>query len=289
MEPREAHLNRGRDRRLPLVARTVAAVLAMCVVLQSGRGLAQQSPAPDQTAEARALFEEGLQFVEAQQWADAADRFGRVLAIRSSAIVSYNYASALVKLERLVEASRALRGVIADPSASSEVVEAARALLETVEPRIGQLTVRLRGDTANVVVMLDDEALPEGSVGIAVPVDPGERVVRVTRDGLPIARRVVNVLEGAPLYSLTIDVVPLPTDVASAAPAGTGNGDAGLTANDRSETDGGTPWGWIIGGSVLAVGAVVVGVLLATPSEPDPVRGNTDPAVLRGRVSLLQP
>lgn len=258
-------------------------------LLHAWDAAAQETAGGDSTAEARALFEEGLQFVEGQQWAEAVDRFGRVLAIRSSAIVSYNYASALVKLDRLVEASRALRGVIADPSAASEVVEAARALLEGVEPRIGQLTVRLRGDTARVVVTLDDEALPEGSIGIAVPVDPGERVVRVTRDGLPIARRVVNVAEGAPLHNLTIDVVPMPTQVAGASPNGPNADRAHLAANDNADSGGGTPWGWIIGGSVVAVGVAVVVAVLVAPSDPDPVRGNTDPAVVRGRVALMQP
>jgi len=288
-----ALLNRGRKSRPAPSPWLAAAALVTVLLLQPWTVrtvLAQEASGGDATAEARALFEEGLQFVEAQQWAEAVDRFGRVLAIRSSAIVSYNYASALVKLDRLVEASRALRGVIADPSAAPEVVEAARALLEGVEPRIGQLTVRLRGDTARVVVTLDDEPLPEGSIGIAVPVDPGERVVRVTRDGLPIARRVVNVAEGAPLHNLTIDVVPMPTEVAGTSPTGPDDDHARLAANENSDSGGGTPWGWIIGGGVVAVGvAVVVGVLVATPSDPDPVRGNTDPAVLRGRVALLQP
>lgn len=268
----------------------MSVALATLLSLHPWNACAQQTTGGESTAAARALFEEGLQFVEAQQWAEAVDRFGRVLAIRASAIVSYNYASALVKLERLVEASRALRGVIADPSASSEVVEAARALLEGVEPRIGQLTVRLRGDAARVVVTLDDDPLPEGSIGIAVPVDPGERVVRVTRDGLPIARRVVNVVEGAPLHNLTIDVVPTPTEVAVASPSGPNDDRAHLAANEHADSGGGTPWGWIIGGSVVAVGvAVVVAVLVASPSDPDPVRGNTDPPFVRGRVALSQP
>jgi hypothetical protein len=287
--PLEAFLNRTRKPAATFLAWLAAAALSACLTLHPGTVAAQQTAGTDATAEARALFEEGLQFVEAQRWADAADRFGRVLAIRSSAIVSYNYASALVKLDRLVEASRALRGVIADPSASPEVVEAARALLEGVEPRIGQLTVRLRGDASNVVVTLDDEPLPEGSIGIAVPVDPGQRVVRVTRDGLPIARRVVNVMEGAPLHNLTIDVVPMPTEVAGTSPNGPNGDPTHVATTDTSDSAGGTPWGWIIGGSVVAVGvAVVVGVLIATPSDPDPVRGNTDPAVVRGRVALTQ-
>jgi hypothetical protein len=256
---------------------------------------AQSTEGPDQTQEARRLFDEGLRYVESQQWEQAADRFGRVLAIRASAIVSYNYASALVHLGRMVEASRALRGVVADPAASPEVIEAARTMLSGVDTRIGQLTVRLRGDTTDVQITIDNEPLPEGSVGIPYPVDPGEHVVRATRGGRPIARRKVEIHEGAPLLNVTIDVIPMPDAVA--APGGTGSAAESTSTNQAghaepteadSEQGGKTPWMWIIGGSAVAVVAVVVvGVLIASPSEPDPLLGNGDPAVLHGRVGAL--
>lgn len=258
----------------------------VCAIDGLSRVRAQAVP-DAQTVEARKLFDEGLAFVERQEWQEAADRFGRVLAIRSSAIVSYNYASALVHLDRMVEASRALRGVVADPGASPEVVEAARTLLSGVEPRIGQLTVRLRGDTTDVLVTIDDEPLPEGSIGVPVPVDPGGHVVRATRGGLPIARREVEIHEGSPLLNVTIDVVPLPAAVAHEAGSTVAQDSPDTFASDRAATDeGGNAWVWIVGGSVLAVGtAVVVGLLVAGGSDADPVLGNTEPAVLRGKVT----
>lgn len=254
---------------------------------------AADAQAEDQTQSARRLFDEGLKFVESQHWEEAADRFGRVLAIRASAIVSYNYASALVHLNRMVEASRALRGVVADPNASPEVVEAARTLLSGVEPRIGQLTVRLHGDTTDVQITIDDEPLPEGDIGIPVPVDPGEHIVRATRGGLPIARRKVEIHEGAPLLNVTIDVVPLPGAVAAQNREGAQGNTSTIPTDERAERDdsgGGAPWLWIVGGSVVVVGAaVIIGLLVANPSDPDPVVGNTDPAVLRGKVTGAMP
>jgi len=268
-----------------MAALLIAMLITAAFTLTSSVALAQGSTDAS-NAEARALFEEGLRFVESQQWQEAADRFGRVLAIRASVTVSYNYASALVHLNRIVEASRVLRGVVADPAAPREVLTAARTLLAEVEPRIGQVTVRLRGDTTDVLVTIDDKPLPEGSIGVPVPLDPGEHVVRATRGGVPLARRVVEVTDATPLTHVEIDVVPLPSAVAaSAAPAGTSDTQP-VPLNDTADDSGGGTWLWITGGSVLAVGAiVVVGLLIASPSDPDPVRGNVDPFVIRGRVA----
>src|SRR5882672_1974841 len=79
----------------------------------------QQSSAPisaEATDQARQLFNEGLALVEHEDWAGAEERFRRVLALRSSHVVSYNLASALTHLERLVESAELLRGVARDPS-----------------------------------------------------------------------------------------------------------------------------------------------------------------------------
>lgn len=271
----------------------LAVALAMLTAVATGVAPARtsaQAGGVDRTAEARTLFEEGLRFVEAQQWQEAADRFGSVLAIRASATVSYNYASALEHLGRIVEATRVLRGVVADPSASREVVEAARKLLAAQEPRIGQLTVRLRGDTSDVLVTVDDQTLPEGSIGIPVPVDPGEHVIRATRNGLPLARRKVEVTEGSTSINVEIDVVPLPSAVAAEASPPADQAAQPLSLDTDSGDGGGSTWIWIAGGSVLAVGAMVlVGLIVANPSDPDPVHGNTDPPVLHGRVGASTP
>ena len=58
------------------------------------------------TEEARRLFAEGIEFVEQERWAEAEERFRRVLVLRGSQVVAYNLASALEHLGRFVEAAR---------------------------------------------------------------------------------------------------------------------------------------------------------------------------------------
>ncbi len=82
--------------------------------------------------QARQLFAEGLDFVEHEDWVNAEDRFRRVLALRSSHVVTYNLASALMHLGRLVESSELLRSVVRDPSADATTHDAATQLLSEI-------------------------------------------------------------------------------------------------------------------------------------------------------------
>ncbi|HMI90773.1 MAG TPA: hypothetical protein VK509_05385, partial [Polyangiales bacterium] len=64
-----------------------------------------QSEDASRAASARALFEEGVTFADQGHWDEASDRFRRALALRDSAVIAYNLASALQETGHLVEAS----------------------------------------------------------------------------------------------------------------------------------------------------------------------------------------
>ncbi len=83
-------------------------------------GAAAQTNDPVRVREARALFERGLEFMEAEQWEQAAKRFRQGLEIRPSDVVAYNLASALVHMGRLGEAVGLLRP-LADSASVPEV------------------------------------------------------------------------------------------------------------------------------------------------------------------------
>src|SRR6185436_26753 len=77
---------------------------------------------------ARALFDEGLQFVDSETWESAADRFSRLLAIRYSAVAAYNLALARSHLGKLVLAAETLRKLLVDPALDPKVREPALSL-----------------------------------------------------------------------------------------------------------------------------------------------------------------
>jgi tetratricopeptide (TPR) repeat protein len=168
------------------VRRTVIAAVA-CALLctgvagpahaQAGRLAVAQAQAAVEarhTTMARALFEEGLRNVDAGQWAQAEDRFERVLELRYSAVAAYNLGLAQAKLGHGVVAAATLRKLLADATLEPKVRERASALLAEVEAHFGWLTLRVLGKCDGCSVYLNREEWPWAAVGVSVPIDPGK-------------------------------------------------------------------------------------------------------------------
>ena len=69
----------------------------------------------EQSAAARALFQEGLAFAQEEKFEEAADRFRRAHALRPTPTISYNLAAALSRTGNVVESSELLRHVLRNP------------------------------------------------------------------------------------------------------------------------------------------------------------------------------
>lgn len=133
------------------------------------------------TTLARALFEEGLRYVDAENWQEAQDRFGRVLELRYSAVAAYNLGLAQARLGHGVVAAAALRRLLADASLDAKVRDRANALLRDVESRFAWLHVRVFGDCKPCSVYLNQDEWPWAVVGVSVPVDPGKYTLQLRR------------------------------------------------------------------------------------------------------------
>jgi hypothetical protein len=250
------------------------------------------------TDQARQLFNEGLGFVEQEDWAQAEDRFRHVLALRSSHVVSYNLASALTHLGRLVESSELLRAIVRDSSADATTHDAATQLLSEIEARIGTLTIRLLGDADGASVSLDDKPLELSGQVQTTAVDPGEHRVVVQRDGVGVAQKSVTVGDPAPLQ---VEIaLELPPRVAPGAAAQTMTG--ANTQPERSSqaiAERGLPeresrsvlsrWWFWAGVGALVAGGVVTALIAAPSAKATPVAGDTDPPVIHGRVAAAMP
>lgn len=257
---------------------------------------------PQQVAMARALFEEGLRHVDAEQWALAADRFARVLSLRYSPVAAYNLALARARLGSSVLALEGLRELLANPGLEPTVRDAALSLQKEQQARVGWLTVRVSGECSDCSVELDAKPLPRAALGVAVPVDPGSHGLVLMRDGARIASTNLNVAPGArvdgklvaPVQVVSARSAPLaqqpqrsvepePEPFTPTAPPAALAGSA-----DPKEPKGSllsSPWFW--GGvGVLAAGVVTLGVVLSAggTEAATPVPGNFSPSVISGQV-----
>lgn len=178
-----------------------------------------QATGAEETAAARALFRDGNRMLRQERWAEAADRFERALQLRQSPQIVYNLTTALIEIGQLVRATELLRSLENDESTPNRVQRAAVERREAIEPRIGELTVRVTGDRDGVGLELDGEPLAWAMVDVAVPADPGEHRVIALRDGETLADEAVRVPESDRAeVTLQLPVVPpTPTETANAA------------------------------------------------------------------------
>lgn len=240
---------------------------------------------PQETALARSLFEEGVALADQSDWAGAADRFGRAYAIKPTSGIAFNYASALVELGKLVEASELLRTVSRDATASEELRRQADAKLAQIQPRIAYLTVELADDPGpEARVDVGEAELPRVAWGVASPVDPGTYTVRCVVGGVERARQSFTIAEGerraltlslsAPAAPKSQASSPNPTETSTTPPPPRDDRRRPLYKN------------WMLWAGVGAVvaGGVVTAIMLSRSNQPEeepPVMGNTGPGVLQ--------
>lgn len=262
-------------RRAVLGASVLSACLAM-LALTAPRLEAQDEARA--SAAARALFQEGVDCVDAGDWACAAERFGQAARLRPSPVILSNQGVALMHVGRLVEASEAFRAVLRDASASEALHADAERYVAEIAPRLGRLTISVEGPREGVVIELDGQD-HTALVGIPAPCDPGAHEVRARRDGEIVAQSRVEVTAGAtattglaiparPVVAEAI-VAPRVSDVTDPAV------DADLALATPAPTDDGDEiyeqwWLWTIVGVVVVGTAVGVGVGVAT-SDPGTV------------------
>ncbi|HSC87193.1 MAG TPA: hypothetical protein VLC09_07985 [Polyangiaceae bacterium] len=193
-------------------------------------------PAAAQTAEqkgsARSMAEQGKVAFEEQRYADAADLFQRAEKLYHAPPHLLYLAKAQLQLGQLVEARENLRTLEREPltEASPPVFLAARdeatPLLESLEPRIPYLTLRVKGaDTKELAVTVNDQPYDSLFVGAARPINPGH--YRVQAKSATLESRVVefDVAEGEkPNVEVTLDVPrPVAEQPKEAGPEGGGS------------------------------------------------------------------
>lgn len=263
--------------------RTIATLTLLATLTIAPVARAQDDD-PARVAAARALFQEGVTLARRGEYADATDRFRRAHALRPSAPIELNLASALVHQGALVEASEIFERILRDPSLPRAIRAQAERLRDELAPRLARLTVRLEGDASDVRVELDSRELEQAALGVALPIDPGAHEVRALRDGADVAVDRVELAEGERgELVLTIparDEVPREALVV-APPA---ESPARTTGRDAPEPQGGDDGVVIVLGIVgaLAVAGAVtaVAVVLTTEQTPTPFSGNAMPGVL---------
>lgn len=194
-----------------------AAVCAGAALTASSTALAQT----DADALRRDLLAQAEQARESGDHARAVQLADRAAALRMTPSLALLLAQEHEQLGHLVVALDHARRCTADATSDSTLRNRDRLLgichelTEVLSRRVGRITVRIPSELAQATVRVGDRELPTAAWGVAVPVDPGEVVVRVSDEARHHAQTVtVRVAVGA---SVEID---LPSPRAQAVVAG---------------------------------------------------------------------
>lgn len=214
------------------------------------------------TTMARALFDEGLRYVDAEQWAAAQDRFARVLTLRYSAVAAYNLGLAQARLGHGVVAAAALRRLLSDTNLDPKVRERANALLADVEAHFAWLTLRVVGECTGCTVYVNQDEWPWAAVGVSVPIDAGHYALRLRSGERVLAEERVDLAPAAHVEAslLATPSAPQPGSAAVAVTAQDQPAEPPRAAGDFNLLTSGWFWGAM---GVVAAGTATA-IILAT-------------------------
>lgn len=242
------------------------AALALALVVGTARAGAQAPSGVEPRLAARTLGYEGIAAYQAGDYALAERKLNhayRLLPVPSLGLWS---ARALVKLQRLVEASARYSEVTrsmllaGDADVQRQAKSDAERELAALLPRIPTLELRLEGARWDEVsVWVDGIERSNVAREQAMPVNPGERLVQAKWGAQQVAQRVTAV--ESQRRAVVLRFSPARPAAAPASLGADGPALAGA-APQLPEQDGGDPWrtvGWVgvgVGGSALLLSGV---------------------------------
>jgi tetratricopeptide (TPR) repeat protein len=211
-------------------------------------GAHARDEAPRNPELAEKLFAQGKLALEAGRRAEACEAFSASQAAEPSVGALLNLARCDEDDGRIATAWATYRAAatLAGQRGEEERRRGALELVARLEPRLSRLSLEISPQHAPVVVELDGQVLPSVSLGVAVPVDPGNHLVVTRAAGHEVWRSTV-VVQGEGTRTLVL--VPPLREATSASPA------ASSTASEERG-----PAGTKRGTAQRAVGLVLAGV-----------------------------
>lgn len=158
-------------------------------------------PSAADRATARTLAQEGYLALRDKDYATAADRFGRAVALVHAPTLLRDLARAQVGLGKLVDAHENYSLIIREgvaPDAPAPWVQAvadAKAEIVAIPPRLPWVTITVTGPT-DPVVTIDGVTVAAASLGVKRPADPGKHEIRASAKGYYTAKKIVTLKEG---------------------------------------------------------------------------------------------
>jgi hypothetical protein len=157
--------------------------------------IAAPADAQSKSVQARDHVRAGLAYAERDKWDDALREFEEAYALEPQPLRLYDVAQARLKTRRFRAARDAFSQLLELPGLSADQRERARAGLASASEHVAKLRITVEGGKPTDSLTLDGTNTGV-QPGKPLEIDPGRRVVRLIRDGEPVAERTVDVSDG---------------------------------------------------------------------------------------------
>jgi|SRR6185295_17826668 len=227
--------------------------------------------AQSDSAAARALFSEGRQLVAAEKYAEACPKFEESLRLDPGIGTQFNLAHCWEKVGRTASAWAMFLDVAAAARAAGQQQRetAAKERAAALEPKLTRLRVLVPEPAPEAKIFRDDQEVGKAAWGTAMPVDPGEHVVRVTAVGKKEWTQEVKVPATSRTFSVTVPALEdLPGASEAAPPAQKQDVADTSSPRDHGSTSGGTNVAALLVGGI-GIAALATGTVFM-------VQGNSD-------------
>jgi hypothetical protein len=238
-----------------------ALLLALCLAPSIAR--AQGSDFDRNTA--RTLWQEGREALSKRDYTTAADRFTRSDSLFHAPTSLLGLAQAQVGLGKLVSAAETYNRLLRDPlppgapPAFIKALDAARAELAALSPRIPYVTIRVMGPGAAVAqVSVDGIAVPSAALGVRRAIDPGQHRIQAEAPGHAPAVATLTIAEGK---TETVTVEPKPLAAGAPAPKPLASDHQPAEPSPAGQEGGARRTAGLVVGGIGAAGLAVGGIL----------------------------
>ncbi|MEO7094820.1 MAG: hypothetical protein ABI175_16295, partial [Polyangiales bacterium] len=183
-------------RRIPYFLSVLALTVGAGALLATPREARAQSAAELEAA--RGLFKQGADLEKAKDYGAAYEKFRKVAAIKSTAMVRYHEGFCAEKIGKWVEAldawSRAQIDGQGDPK-QKDAVEASRKAADALRPRVPRIKVKVEGAKGTPQVSIDGAVVSAVLLEEGLPVNVGPHVVEISGGGAANDKQDVAVAE----------------------------------------------------------------------------------------------
>jgi hypothetical protein len=182
---------------------------------------AVEASAQTDSAAARALFSEGRQLMSAEKYSEACPKFEESLRLDPGMGTQFNLAHCWEKIGRTASAWALFLDVAAAARAGNQAQReaAAKERAAALEPKLTRLRIVVPQPAPDAKIFRDDQEVGKAAWGTAMPVDPGDHVIRVTAEGKQEWTQDVKVPPTSRTFSVTVPALrDLPVAQPSSAP-----------------------------------------------------------------------